>query len=171
MYYLRLCTNGEDRAVFKAKGLNRYYRGVFFDINRKYFGMPLYTSNNIDIIMDLRLDMFNYSGEWFDVYTEDGKISEVDLPPQHLYRTTVTHTVYIYLADNVATTSKPGSDEVLGEDYIFLRRGITLKVYRYCDFDPENVFDDDKRIIAVANNGSYLLFDNLDEYLNSDFFN
>lgn len=95
MYYLRKepyeskipeikKTNGEvipereymtqDRAIYKHSKFSRYYRGKFYGINEKYQGMKIYTCKTLKKILELRQDTFDYCGEWFDVYDENGKV-------------------------------------------------------------------------------------------------
>jgi len=79
MYYLRKETceiDGQtcDRAIFKHSRYSRFYRGTFIDLRGKYQGMRVYTCKTLKNILKLRETTFNYCGEYFDVYNEDGKI-------------------------------------------------------------------------------------------------
>jgi hypothetical protein len=77
MYYLRLEPNdsqNEDRAIFKHHDFSRFYRGTFKNLNEKYQGMKVYQCKTLKRILALRESTFNYSGEWFDVYDENGKV-------------------------------------------------------------------------------------------------
>lgn len=79
MYHLRKETYemGEkvcDRAVFKHNRLSRFYRGTFTGLSGKYQGMRVYTCKTLKNILKLREATFNYCGEYFDVYDENGKI-------------------------------------------------------------------------------------------------
>ena len=84
MYYLRREAirndNGNtitpDRAVYKDNRLSRFYRGDFTNINGHYQGMKVYTCKTLKKILELRKAMFEYSGEWFDIYDENGKVIE-----------------------------------------------------------------------------------------------
>lgn len=64
----------EDRAIFKHHDFSRFYRGTFTGIEGKHQGMKLYTCKSLKEILDLRQSTFEYSGEWFDVYDENGKV-------------------------------------------------------------------------------------------------
>lgn len=90
MYYLRLvkendysiCADGKtrvvhgitDRAIYKSNRLGRYYRDDFDGIDSKHYGVHLYTCKKLKTILSLRNDTFDYCGEWFDVYDENGKV-------------------------------------------------------------------------------------------------
>jgi hypothetical protein len=73
MYYLRLKNEKGDRAVYKHHDFSRFYRGQFNGIDGKYQGMKVYTCKTLKRIYELREDTFNYSGEYFDIYNENGK--------------------------------------------------------------------------------------------------
>lgn len=79
MYYLRkeLYKGSEkidDTAIFKHHDFSRYYRGDFKGIEEKYQGMKVYRCKTLKNILRLRETTFNYCGEYFDVYNEDGKV-------------------------------------------------------------------------------------------------
>lgn len=65
----------EDRAIFKHNDFSRFYRGTFTGLNGKYQGMKVYTCKTLKHILQIRKRTFEYSGEWFDVYDENGKIN------------------------------------------------------------------------------------------------
>ena len=98
MYYLRKepyemtinkikCTDGtviperkvtvEDRAVFKHKRLPRFYRGDFTGIDGKYNGMNLYDCKTLKKILEVQKATYEYCGEMFDIYDENGKVMNV----------------------------------------------------------------------------------------------
>ena len=64
----------EDRAIYKHHDFSRFYRGDFNGINGEYQGMKVYKCKTLKKILDLRESTYQYSGEWFDVYDESGKI-------------------------------------------------------------------------------------------------
>lgn len=64
----------EDRVIYKHHGFSRFYRGTFTGINGKYQGMKVYTCKTLKRILELRKSTFDYCGEWFDVYDENGKV-------------------------------------------------------------------------------------------------
>lgn len=66
----------EDRAVYKHRNLSRFYRHPYPEPGDK--SLRLYTAKKLSTILALRKSMFDYSGEWFDVYDENGKVSLVD---------------------------------------------------------------------------------------------
>lgn len=87
MYYLRkepyeeniIILNGEtktfwtdDRAIYKDRHLSRFYRQNFYGLNSNPVGMKLYTCKTLKKILELRQTTFDYCGEWFDVYDENG---------------------------------------------------------------------------------------------------
>lgn len=89
MYYLRLYEKnahvtradgsvvylGEsDRAIYKHNKLGRFYRDDFDGIDSKHYRTHLYTCKKLKTILALRQDTFDYCGEWFDVYDENGKV-------------------------------------------------------------------------------------------------
>ena len=65
-----------DRAIYKAHDISRYYRGGFKGLKEKYQGMKVYTCKTLKTILALRQSIFNYCGEWFDVFNENGKVTE-----------------------------------------------------------------------------------------------
>lgn len=64
----------ERRAIYKHHDFARFYRGEFTSIDNKYQGMKLYTCKTLKRILELRKDTFDYCGEWFDVYDENGVV-------------------------------------------------------------------------------------------------
>ena len=63
----------EDRALYKAVGCSRFYRQTYNNpIVTK--GMKLYTAKKLSTILFQRQSLFDYCGEWFDVYDEFGKV-------------------------------------------------------------------------------------------------
>lgn len=64
----------DDRAIYKAPRISRFYRGPFFGLHGKYQGMKVYTCKTLKTILSLRKDLHAYCGEWFDVYDENGKV-------------------------------------------------------------------------------------------------
>lgn len=63
-----------DRAVYKATDVARFYRQPFMGIKTHPKGMRLYTCKRLKTILALRQATFDYCGEWFDVYDENGKV-------------------------------------------------------------------------------------------------
>ena len=64
----------DDRAVYKAHGMSRFYRQTFNGIGVNPTGMKLYTCKTLKRILELRQSTYDYCGEWFDVYDENGKV-------------------------------------------------------------------------------------------------
>lgn len=101
MYYLRLepqkkmaseirFTNGkpsipaheymtEDRTIYKHHDFSRFYRSAFNGLDYRYDSMKVYTCKTLKTILALRKSTFEYCGEMFDVYDENGK---VELPTE-----------------------------------------------------------------------------------------
>jgi|GEM_PF-2453122 len=68
----------DDRAIYKHQRFSRYYRGYFKGVNEKYQGMKVYRCKKLKTILSLRENMFNYCGEWFDVWDENGKVTIIE---------------------------------------------------------------------------------------------
>lgn len=68
----------EDRAVYKHPQFSRFYRGEFNGINGRYQGMKVYTCKTLKRIKELQKSTFDYCGEMFDIYDENGKV-DVDV--------------------------------------------------------------------------------------------
>lgn len=64
----------EDRALYKHNNLNRFYRQEY--TGEKRDGMHLYKTSSIEEIKYQREALYNYSGEWFDIYDEYGKVEQ-----------------------------------------------------------------------------------------------
>lgn len=62
----------DDRALYKDNQLSRFYRDDYPAPRNS--GIHLYTSKTMKTIMTARQDVFDYCGEWFDVYDENGKV-------------------------------------------------------------------------------------------------
>ena len=60
------------RAIFKHRRFSRYYREVFHGMDTSYPDLKLYTCKTLKTILSLRKMTFEYCGEWFDVYDENG---------------------------------------------------------------------------------------------------
>lgn len=63
------------KAIFKHKRFNRYYRQPFNRTEANFTTDPelkLYTCKKLSTILSLRKMTFEYCGEWFDVYDENG---------------------------------------------------------------------------------------------------
>lgn len=86
MYYLRLKQKhslferadgsvmdcgASDRAIFKSNRFGRFYRQ---DYGIPHSGMHLYRCKKLKTILELRKDTFDYCGEWFDVWDENGMV-------------------------------------------------------------------------------------------------
>ena len=65
---------GPPRAVYKDRGISRFYRGTFSGMDGRYMGMKIYTCRSLKHILKIRKDLHTYCGEWFDVYDENGKV-------------------------------------------------------------------------------------------------
>lgn len=64
----------DDMAIFKHHDFSRFYRGLFGGLDAKYQGMKVYTCKSLKRILELREMTFNYCGDWFDVYDENGVV-------------------------------------------------------------------------------------------------
>ena len=64
----------EDRAVYKHPRYPRFYRGEFTGVNGKCQGMKVYTCKTLKKIKQLQESTFDYCGEMFDIYDENGKV-------------------------------------------------------------------------------------------------
>ena len=65
----------DDRAIYKAHEFSRFYRQPFAGMDVDTPGMKLYTCKTLKKILELRQSMYDYCGEWFDVYDENGKVN------------------------------------------------------------------------------------------------
>lgn len=61
-----------DRALYKANNMSRFYRDSYPNPNNK--GLKLYACKKLSTILDHRECLYNYCGEYFDVYDENGKV-------------------------------------------------------------------------------------------------
>ncbi len=75
MYYLINNEMDQTRSIYKHPRMGRFYRGGFTGLNGRYDGMKVYTCKTLKRILSLREAVHNYSGEWFDVYDENGKVN------------------------------------------------------------------------------------------------
>lgn len=62
----------DDRALYKHNRLNRFYRQSY--TGDKGDGCHLYKAKKLSTILRQRKALFDYCGEWFDVYDENGKV-------------------------------------------------------------------------------------------------
>jgi len=75
----------EDRAIYKHKRFSRFYRKPY--PSNRDTSLKLYKVKSLKRILALRKSTFDYSGEWFDVYDDNGKvdISEISGAPSPTY--------------------------------------------------------------------------------------
>ena len=66
----------EDRAIYRHNNFCRFYRMSFLGVNSKltHIGMKLYTCKRLNTAIRLRRRVYDYCGEWFDIYDEYGNI-------------------------------------------------------------------------------------------------
>lgn len=62
----------EDRALYKHNQFSRFYRQSY--TGDKGNGCRLYKAKKLSTILRQRKALFDYCGEWFDVYDENGKV-------------------------------------------------------------------------------------------------
>lgn len=62
----------DDRALYKANGLSRFYRREY--TGDKQPGFTLYKVKKLSTILKQRSNLEEYCGELFDVYGENGKV-------------------------------------------------------------------------------------------------
>lgn len=63
----------EERALYRHHNFLRFYRDSYPEPNNA--GLRLYTAKKLKTILLRRRELFDYCGEWFDVYTvEAGKV-------------------------------------------------------------------------------------------------
>lgn len=62
----------EDRALYKANDCNRFYRRSY--TGDRQSGFRLYKVKRLSTIMQQRQALYDYCGEWFDIYDENGKV-------------------------------------------------------------------------------------------------
>lgn len=65
----------EDRALFKHKKYDRYYRSKYYKEckTQPYDSVELYKATNLNDAMMMAARLHEDSGEWFDIYRSDGK--------------------------------------------------------------------------------------------------
>jgi len=66
----------DDMAIFKHHDFSRFYRGIFTGMSGKYQGMRVYTCKTLRTIEKLRQTTFEYCGEMFDIYDENGIVDK-----------------------------------------------------------------------------------------------
>lgn len=65
-----------DRALYKANNMSRFYRDIYPNPHNK--GLKLYTCKKLSTILEHRESLYEYCGEYFDVYDENGKVDLVN---------------------------------------------------------------------------------------------
>ena len=68
----------DDRAIYKHREFSRFFRGVFSGIDGKYQGMRVYQCKTLKRIIQLQKETFDYCGELFDIYDENGIVEIKD---------------------------------------------------------------------------------------------
>jgi hypothetical protein len=63
-----------DRAIYKHREFSRFYRKEFLGIAGKHENMVLYQCKTLKRITKLQKDTFDYCGEMFEIYDENGRI-------------------------------------------------------------------------------------------------
>ena len=63
-----------DRAIYKSNKFSRFYRDKFSGLDEKHQYMHLFKCKTLKRILSLRENLYEYCGEWFDVYDENGII-------------------------------------------------------------------------------------------------
>jgi hypothetical protein len=61
-----------DRALYKSTTMSRFYRKTYPRPNGD--GLKLYQAKRLSTILSQRQRLYEYCGEWFDVYDENGKV-------------------------------------------------------------------------------------------------
>lgn len=74
MYHLRHTDkySGEEIAIYKHHDFSRFYRGEFTGLDGRWQGMKLYQCKTLKKILEIRDMTFEYCGEWYDVFDENG---------------------------------------------------------------------------------------------------
>lgn len=62
----------EDRALYKHNKFSRFYRSGYTEFKKSR--MHLYKVKTLKTILEQREALYDYCGEWFDVYDENGKV-------------------------------------------------------------------------------------------------
>lgn len=60
----------DDRALYQHNDLPRFYRDSYPEPSNT--GTHVFTTDKMDVILAHRNSLFDYCGEWFDVYDENG---------------------------------------------------------------------------------------------------
>ena len=84
MYFLRKIVEASedeilytDLAIYIHNKYDRLYRKTFYYLNFNYDNMKLYTTNSLSEIIKLRKAVYEYCGEWLDIYNEE--LNKVDI--------------------------------------------------------------------------------------------
>lgn len=67
----------DDRAIFKRKDCDRCYRHAFYpELSKQpYDSVELFVTDDLEEARNIQFRTFEYCGEWFDVYDENGVVT------------------------------------------------------------------------------------------------
>lgn len=74
-FYLRKIDENGDRALYKHSWLSRFYRSSYPTPSEKSF--RLYKVKRLSTILRQRQALYEYCGEWFDIYDQDNNMVRV----------------------------------------------------------------------------------------------
>lgn len=146
----------DGRAIYKHKRYSRCYRQVYpsFDTNLK-----LWTTNNIQNALRLRVRTFEYSNEWFDVYENDVfhkvDISKINFKPLKIARVRLLNDVYQGEDGEFNDAPFPNQDNRI------YKKGRVFSAYRWNHWYQtfENQETEDKIILVSYDGKPFLSFD------------
>ena len=162
-----------DRALYKHKRYNRFYRSTYPDYSDD---LKLWTAKGLKTALQQRVRLWYFCNEWFDIYDDT---NDEPIPPSlyeeykpTLYDICYTRkTLYWDNLNNELTDDKPDH-----KNYLVFRKGSKLKIYRELDFykewnEYEDYFDEfQERLNSLAfitSNDFHIMTMNEDEYLDN----
>ena len=148
-----------DRALYKHKKYNRFYRSTYPDYSND---LKLWTAKSLKTALQQRVRLWYYCNEWFDIYDDNGKISEeiyLEYKPKALYKAKTTRTLYYSEEEGEIVDDKPTYGY-----YDLYRSGTVLKIYKWLDWYAEWDFykdinerlEKESQLVAVTNSGKHL---------------
>lgn len=148
-----------DRALYKHKKYNRFYRSTYPDCSND---LKLWMAKSLKTALQQRVRLWYYCNEWFDIYDANGKVSEevyLEYKPKALYKAKTTRTLYYSEEEGEIVDDKPTYGY-----YDLYRSGTVLKIYKWLDWYEEWDFykdinerlEKESQLVAVTNSGKHL---------------
>lgn len=148
-----------DRALYKHKRYSRFYRSTYPDHSTN---LKLWKVKSLKTALQQRVRLWYYCNEWFDIYDDNGKVSEevyLEYKPKAIYKAKTTRTLYYSEEEGEIVDDKP----TYGYSEIY-RSGTVLKIYRWLDWygewdfykDINERLEKESQLVAVTNSGKHL---------------